>query len=150
MLSAVISARRGYSALQLALQLTHQRSVHPGPLVLGAALLSEGIRFINDGFSMVICPEGTRSKGPKMGPFMKGAVKLATKPGVPIVPISINGTYHMFEETGVARGARIDVIVHEPIETAAISRREERGLSDKVEQIIRNGVDELAKTTGTF
>lgn len=112
--------------------------------------ISEGIRFINDGFSMVICPEGTRSKGPKMGPFMKGAVKLATKPGVPIVPISINGTYHMFEETGIARGARIDVIVHEPIETAAISRREERGLSDKVEQIIRDGVDELVKTTGTF
>ena len=40
MLSAVISAKRGYSAVQLALQLTHQRFVHPGPLVLGAALLS--------------------------------------------------------------------------------------------------------------
>ena len=40
MLSAVISAERGYSALQLASQLTHQRFVHPGPLVLGAALLN--------------------------------------------------------------------------------------------------------------
>src|SRR3972149_1362259 len=36
MLSAVIPARRGYSAVPLARQLTHQRSVHPGPLVLGA------------------------------------------------------------------------------------------------------------------
>ena len=35
MLSAVISAKRGYSAMQLTLQLTHQRFVHPGPLVLG-------------------------------------------------------------------------------------------------------------------
>jgi hypothetical protein len=39
MLSAVISARRSYPALLLAEQLAHQRSVHPGPLVLGIALL---------------------------------------------------------------------------------------------------------------
>ncbi len=37
MLSAVILARRSYSAMPLARQLTHQRSVHSGPLVLGAA-----------------------------------------------------------------------------------------------------------------
>src|SRR5512145_2984579 len=37
MLSAVISAGPGYPALPLAPQLAHQRSVHPGPLVLGAA-----------------------------------------------------------------------------------------------------------------
>src|SRR5918997_1318629 len=37
MLSAVILSRRSYSAVPLARQLIHQRSVHPGPLVLGAA-----------------------------------------------------------------------------------------------------------------
>src|SRR5512138_1843704 len=37
MLSAVIFSRRSYPALLLAEQLAHQRSVHPGPLVLGAA-----------------------------------------------------------------------------------------------------------------
>jgi hypothetical protein len=39
MLSAVITARLGYPAVPLARQLAHQRSVHPGPLVLGAAPL---------------------------------------------------------------------------------------------------------------
>ena len=39
MLSALIRSRLGYSAVPLAGQPTHQRSVHPGPLVLGAALL---------------------------------------------------------------------------------------------------------------
>src|SRR5690348_1358377 len=37
MLSAVIPTRRSYPAVLLAEQLAHQRSVHPGPLVLGAA-----------------------------------------------------------------------------------------------------------------
>ena len=39
MLSAFIPSGRGYPAVPLAGQLVHQRSVHPGPLVLGAAPL---------------------------------------------------------------------------------------------------------------
>ena len=44
MLSAVISAERSYPAMPLARQLEHQRFVHPGPLVLGAALLKSPTR----------------------------------------------------------------------------------------------------------
>ena len=40
MLSAVIPSRRSYPAMRLAPQQVHQRSVHPGPLVLGTALLN--------------------------------------------------------------------------------------------------------------
>src|ERR1044071_4320360 len=39
MLSALIRSRLGYPAMPLAGQPAHQRSVHPGPLVLGATLL---------------------------------------------------------------------------------------------------------------
>ena len=39
MLSALIPARLGYPAMLLAEQPAHQRSVHPGPLVLGTASL---------------------------------------------------------------------------------------------------------------
>lgn len=102
-----------------------------------------GVEYINKGFSMAIFPEGTRSKGSEVGTFMRGALKLATKPGVPIIPVSINGTYKTFEETGVARGARIDVIVHPKIETAGITRAEEKLLPDKLEEIIKEGVREI-------
>lgn len=105
--------------------------------------ISEGIEYIENGFSLVIFPEGTRSKGPVPGPFQKGALKLATKPGVPIVPISLNGSYKMFEEKGYLKGAQIDIIVHKPIETKDITRQEEKELSDKVEKIITDGVREL-------
>ena len=40
MLSALIQSIHSYSAVHLATQLIHQRSVHPGPLVLGADLLN--------------------------------------------------------------------------------------------------------------
>ena len=105
--------------------------------------ISQGVEYIKDGFSLAICPEGTRSKSSTVGPFMKGAIKLATKPGVPIVPVAINGTYRMFEETGVVTPARVDVKIYPAIPTAGISRKEEKELGERVEQMIRDGVEEL-------
>ena len=105
--------------------------------------ISKGINYINDGFSMMIFPEGTRSKGPEMGEFKKGAMKLATKPKVPIIPVSINDSWKCFEEEGRMKGADIGIIVHPAIETKDLSKEEEKHLSDRVEEIIRSGVAEL-------
>ena len=79
---------------------------------------------------------------------MKGSLKLATKPGVPIVPVSMHGTYKMYEQTGVIRPATIRIIVHEPIETKGLSRQEERELNDRVEKIVKDGIRELAIQEG--
>lgn len=107
--------------------------------------INQGIEYINDGYSLAICPEGTRSKGPTVGPFMRGAIKLATKPGVPVVPVALNGTYKMLEETGVVSPARVDVKIFPAIPTAGISRQEEKEITDRVEQLIRDGVAELVE-----
>lgn len=105
--------------------------------------IDEGIQLIEKGFSLMIFPEGTRSKGPEMGEFKRGAFKLAVKPGVPIVPVSVNGSYKMFEETGVLRGADIGVMIHPPVETKGISRPEEKKMCLEVEQTVRDGVKKL-------
>lgn len=105
--------------------------------------INQGVEYIEQGFSLVIFPEGTRSKGSKPGEFKKGALKLATKPGVPIIPVSLNGSYKMFEEEGYLKGAQIDILVHEPIETKGMSRKEEKEITEKVEQIIVGGLKEL-------
>lgn len=110
--------------------------------------IRQGIELLEQGFSLVIFPEGTRSRGPVPGPFMKGALKLATKPGVPIVPVSMHGTYKMFEQTGVLRPARVRIIVHQPIPTKGISRSEERELNDRIETIVTDGVRRLATEEG--
>lgn len=110
--------------------------------------IKRGVELLQQGYSLVIFPEGTRSKGPVPGPFMKGSLKLATKPGVPIVPVSMNGTYKMYEQTGVLRSAVIDIIVHEPIETWGLSRQEEKELNARVEKIVTDGVRQLAAASG--
>lgn len=99
--------------------------------------IKKGIEYLNNGFSLVIFPEGTRAKCSVPGEFMKGSLKLATKAGVPIVPVTIDGTCKFFEDKGyMVKGARFDVTVHEPIPTKGITREEEKTLSDKVRDII--------------
>ncbi|WP_312652036.1 lysophospholipid acyltransferase family protein [Aminipila sp.] len=102
------------------------------------------IDFIKQGFSIVVFPEGHRSKGAEMGEFKKGSLRLATKPGVPIVPISINGTYKLFEEKGYMQGDfTVDFLIHPAIQTSGLSRSEASNLAETVEQIVKKGLNDL-------
>jgi putative phosphoserine phosphatase/1-acylglycerol-3-phosphate O-acyltransferase len=71
------------------------------------------------GTSVVVAPEGTRSYSPQVGQFKKGAFHLAMQAGVPIVPIVIrNAGELMWRNARTARPGTVDVLVHEPIDTA--------------------------------
>ena len=52
---------------------------------------------LDRGYSMIIFPEGTRSKTSDVARFKSGAFKLATQKNVSIVPIALNGTNEVFE-----------------------------------------------------
>lgn len=109
----------------------------------GLKAISKGVEFIKEGFSLLIFPEGTRSRGPKMNDFKAGAMKIATKPGVPIIPISLDGTWKIFEEKGKLQKGNVKVIIHPQIETAGLSREEEKKLPEKIFNIVETGVNTL-------
>ena len=46
-----------------------------------------------DGWSLIVFPEGTRSRDGWVGDFRLGAARLAVENGVPVVPIAIRGSY---------------------------------------------------------
>jgi putative phosphoserine phosphatase/1-acylglycerol-3-phosphate O-acyltransferase len=72
------------------------------------------------GISVAIAPEGTRSVGAALGPFKKGAFRLALATRVPIVPIVIHDSYRALpRKATVLRPATVHVDVLEPIETDA-------------------------------
>ena len=52
---------------------------------------------------MLIFPEGTRSTDGNLLPFMKGAFSLATRAGVPVVPLAVIGT-NALQPPGCSRG----------------------------------------------
>lgn len=108
--------------------------------------INEGVRYLKDGFSMVIFPEGTRSQGGDMIDFKPGSFKLATKARVPIVPISIEGSYHVYEEQGyIKKGQTIDFMVHPAIDVASMDRSQFAQLPQQIEDIVRSGLETLRK-----
>lgn len=78
-----------------------------------AAAINEGIRNLKGGTSMVIFPEGTRSHDGNLLEFKPGALKLGTKPGVPIIPITINGSVHMMPKGSYGiKPSLVKVFIH--------------------------------------
>jgi len=73
----------------------------------------------NQGKSVVISPEGTRSITPKLQPFKKGPFHLAIQAGVPIVPIVIHNAGDVAPKGDfVFRPATVEVDVLEPVDTS--------------------------------
>ena len=106
--------------------------------------MREGIDLVKAGYNLAIFPEGTRSRGQKMGKFKAGSFKLATKAKAPIVPVSIQGSYKCFEEKGYWQPATIKVMIHQPIETAELSRQDIMVIEKEIPATIQNGVSALS------
>lgn len=100
----------------------------------------KGIDYLKKGSSMVVFPEGTRSKSNILGEFKAGSMKLALKSGVKIVPITINGTYRIMEETKKIKPAKITLCIHSAIDTTLLSNDEKKQLNEIVKTKIEEGI----------
>lgn len=98
--------------------------------------INKGIENLRQGYSVIIFPEGTRSRGPEMGEFKSGSFKLATRTGIPIVPVTIKNTYRIWEEKKLVRPASVEIIVSEPVETDYLTKEELKELPLMVKNII--------------
>lgn len=63
----------------------------------GMKVILSCVDYINEGISIFIAPEGTRSHDKDPLPFKDGSLKPAQKTGCPIVPVAITGTDELFE-----------------------------------------------------
>ena len=113
--------------------------------------IEEGIGLIRQGFSLLIFPEGTRSKGGPVKDFKKGSLRLATKPGVPVVPVTIDGTYRIFEGNGgaVKKGAEVTITIHPPIPTKDLDKHEQAMLTERVQEIVESALPPECRSSAT-
>ena len=95
--------------------------------------LDEAAEKIRAGSSVVLFPEGHRSRDGKMGPFRSGSFYLAIQSGVPVVPITLNGTRAVLKpDTYHVRAGQTEMIIHPPIPTSTLTRVDVEALSEKV------------------
>jgi 1-acyl-sn-glycerol-3-phosphate acyltransferase len=71
------------------------------------------------GRTVVLFPEGTRSRTGDVGEFHTGAIHLARAAGVPLVPVGILGTRHLLAPGGLPHFANVEVRIGEALHEAS-------------------------------
>lgn len=78
--------------------------------------IAESEETLRDGMSLVIFPEGSRSWDGKMIPFKRGAFMLASEFNLPVVPLTIDGSFYLMPRfTYNATPGTIVLTIHKPI-----------------------------------
>jgi 1-acyl-sn-glycerol-3-phosphate acyltransferase len=95
--------------------------------------VDEAARRIRSGQSVVIFPEGTRTRDGRLLPFKKGGFHLAMESGVDIVPVAIHGSRKtMPRGAALIRAGTVTVEVGAPIPTAGLTGSDRDALIAKV------------------
>lgn len=98
---------------------------------------------LRGGMSMVIFPEGTRTYTGEMGTFKRGAFMLANEIGLPIVPLTINGSFDVFSRKAksVSPGT-ISLKIHKPIIVEERKGKPTKVFMQEVFDIINSSIEE--------
>jgi len=103
------------------------------------ASIAHATRLVQDGVSIYLAPEGTRSRDGNIGALKKGGFHLALATGAPIVPVGIRGTIDILPRDGLAMrlGRPVEVVIGAPI---PVEGRDIEDLSAEVKEFLVNHV----------
>jgi 1-acyl-sn-glycerol-3-phosphate acyltransferase len=106
--------------------------------------LEEAKKKLVNGTSVVIFPEGTRSKTGKLIPFKRGAFKLAKDLSLPILPVTINGTRKIMPHPSIVNilPGVVKMTIHKPITINGITEKDVTELMNKTKAIIESGIED--------
>lgn len=108
----------------------------------GKSTLNQVARLLHDRLSLLVFPEGTRSRDGRLLRFKAGTILLAIDAGIPIVPVAVEGTRHVMRKGRLMTcPGHVRVHVHPAIETAGLDRSDARDLAARVEAAVRGDVE---------
>lgn len=102
-----------------------------------------GVEKLKNGGSMLIYPEGTRSKSGKVEELKNGSLKLATRAKATIVPITVKGMRAGLENIKDFRRVNAYFSIGEPIPTENLSDEEIKSLDQVVYGAIKTRFEQL-------
>jgi len=98
-----------------------------------------------EGISLLIFPEGGRSRTGEMRDFKEGAAFIAIKAGVPLVPVALQGTREILPfGSGVVRSGKVTMRIGDPIPTAGAAAHDRMRLTEEVRHRIVGLLEEHA------
>ena len=104
--------------------------------------IREAASRMKNGVSVMIFPEGTRSRDGKIRPFKKGGFIMALDSGVPIVPVILKGTRSIMEKSSLKiNTGEVALTITAPISTKGFSRDNKDVLIESVRTVICDGFE---------
>lgn len=113
----------------------------------GLKTILTAIDYVKQGISICIFPEGTRNKGEELSmlPFKDGALKIATKTGCPVIPISMNNTSEIFENHfPKIRKTHVVLEYGKPIDYKSLDREDQKHFGAYCQNIIQETIKKNA------
>ncbi len=78
--------------------------------------LAAAEKILTGGMSLVVFPEGSRTPDGKIHRFKKGAYQIADDLSLPVVPLTIDGSYRVLSKNSkLIRPGKIVLTIHDPI-----------------------------------
>ncbi|HEY3927610.1 MAG TPA: lysophospholipid acyltransferase family protein [Candidatus Koribacter sp.] len=112
------------------------------------ASIREATLVLQKGLHMTVFPEGTRSSDGRLHPLKKGPFYLAEESGVPVIPVTIRGTYEMWPKGRFAMNpGKVVLTYHPPVTFADAGSRE--ALMAAVRKAIESALPEEMRSTET-
>jgi len=105
----------------------------------GVASLMRGVKTLEAGLPLMLFPEGGRSATGKMKSMVAGAAWMAIKAQVPLVPITLIGTYELLPiHTYVLRPRPLKLVIGDPLSTTGLTTRDADALTDRLRSVIHD------------
>lgn len=108
--------------------------------------INKAVSELKNGISACFFAEGTRSLDGRLQKFKKGGVMLALKARLPIVPVTVVGSYKLLPKNAMhIKSGVVRIIVGDPIDTSAFSENDRDVLLDAVRSVIMGNLKRMSK-----
>ena len=101
------------------------------------ASVQEAVRYIREGYSFLVYPEGTRSADGRLRRFKKGSFVIAIEAGIPVVPVSCAGAHRVMKKNSlIIHSGKVAVRFGNPIDAAAYTVDQRDELAQRVHDAV--------------
>jgi 1-acyl-sn-glycerol-3-phosphate acyltransferase len=102
-------------------------------------MMDKAVEAVKKGNSLMIFPEGTRSRDGNLQPFKSGAFRLALETGASILPIAIKGTFHAIKKGSpvINKNYNLRAVILDPLPYATFSGKSPNEIAQMVHDLVQ-------------